>query len=262
MGSGKSRIQHVPEDIKREAYGRLALSGPEVLVTPSLAETLGLPREDLLNQFPNSNSLLTALVLQAYEAMGASAEKGATDAREKGLGLLAQWISACDGMRSWAQANPAEYTLIWGPPRPGYCAPPETVIVGARAAVILVDILRRATEARRIAAPGPADLPLSPGMRCNVRNLANGMLAGLADDLIARLLVTWTQLLGMISYTVYGHANEFAAPDAFFEHAATTMGRFVGITEDEPIGAQADWADHTRRTSPPARGGDQPHPGW
>ncbi|WP_434739565.1 TetR-like C-terminal domain-containing protein [Micromonospora sp. SH-82] len=230
MNSADTRVQHVPEDIKREAYRRLALSGPEVLDPPSIAESLGLPREDVLAQFPNSAALLTALVMRAYEAMGASAEKGAADARKKGLGSLAEWESACQGMRVWAQANPAQFTLIWGPPRPGYSAPPESVVVGARAAVVLVDILRQATKAGRVSAAQPGEPATSAGMRRNVQNLSHGMLAGLPDDVIARLLVAWTQLLGMIGFAVYGHVNGFAEdPDAFFDHAATAMGRFVGL---------------------------------
>jgi len=53
---------------------------------------------------------------------------------------------------------------------------------------------------------------------------------GLRHDVIARLLVAWTQLLGAVSFAVWGHVQGFASdPDAFFEYATESMGRYVGL---------------------------------
>lgn len=71
---------------------------------------------------------------------------------------------------------------------------------------------------------------MSEGMSRNVAALGEGMLSGLPPAVIARMLVAWTQLLGMVSFAVYGHVQGFAAdPDAFFDHAAAAMGHYVGL---------------------------------
>jgi hypothetical protein len=127
-------------------------------------------------------------------------------------------------VRIWAQAHPERYTLIWGPPLPAYSAPPETMIAGARTALVLTGIVRHSVR------PVGDDTVFTGGMADNVQTLANGMLAGLRHDVIARLLVAWTQLLGAVSFAVWGHVQGFASdPDAFFEYATESMGRYVGL---------------------------------
>lgn len=220
----------VPERVRRQAYARLALAGPEVLRPRELAEAAGTPSEQVTSDHPDEVALFTALVIEAYQEMGAHAEQGADQARAARHSLLEQWKSACRHVRVWAQANPEKYALIWGPPRPGYSAPPETMVVGARTAVILINLLRMAEESGSLTGRRPEDPPLSAGMLRNVENLGNGLLAGLPNPVIARMLVAWTQFLGMVSFAVYGHVQGFADdPDGFFDYAADSMGRFVGL---------------------------------
>ncbi|GGM16900.1 MULTISPECIES: TetR-like C-terminal domain-containing protein [Micromonospora] len=225
--------QSVPDLIRQQAYARLALVGPEVLRPQDLAAAAGVPAEEVTSLHPDESTLFTALVIEAYQEMGAHAEGGAEQARAEQRGLLEQWVSTCRQVRIWAQANPEKYALIWGPPRPGYSAPPETMLVGARTAVILINLLRRAQEAGRLTERRDDDPQLSVGMLRNVENLGNGLLAGLPQPVIARMLVAWTQFLGMVSFAVYGHVQGFAEePDEFFDYAATSMGRFVGLPAD------------------------------
>lgn len=226
-------FQPVQDRIRQQAYARLALVGPDVLRPQDLAEAAGVPTSEVTSRHRDESTLFTALVIEAYQEMGANAEDGADRARAEQRGLLEQWKSACRQVRIWAQANPEKYALIWGPPRPGYSAPPETMVVGARTAVILINLLRRAQEAGRLTERRGDDPPLSTGMLRNVENLGNGLLAGLPQTVIARMLVAWTQFLGMVSFAVYGHVQGFAEePEEFFDYAADSMGRFVGLPAD------------------------------
>jgi AcrR family transcriptional regulator len=216
--------------IKRTAQQRLTAHGPEGLDMAAIADAAGVDAAEMQSLFPGRDDLLTAMILDAYNGMGEQAEAGAREAAAHGATPLERWVATCRQARIWARAHPAEYALIWGPPLPGYRAPPETMIAGARTALALIGILQQTHSQNGLVTPG-VDQPLSPGMRACVDMMANGMLVGLPDDVIARMLVAWTQVLGALSFAVYGHVQGFAAdPDAFFDHAAGDMGRYVGLT--------------------------------
>ncbi len=216
------------DQIKQEAYRRIIAKQHVALTPAAIAEGLGIDADEVTRHFAGRDELITALILDAYNAMGDHAEEGAGAVADGGL--VDQWVGACRGVRIWAQKNPERYELIWGPPLPDYDAPPETMVTGARTALVLIGLLRKAAEEGALG--GPADNPpISEGMQRNVDALAEGLLAGLPEPVIARMLIAWTQLLGMLSFAVYGHVQGFAAdPDAYFDHAAAAMAGFVGLT--------------------------------
>ena len=48
---------------------------------------------------------------------------------------------------------------------------------------------------------------------------------------VARMLIAWTQLFGMVSFELFGHlVGSVDDNAAFFEHAATAMAGYVGIS--------------------------------
>jgi len=215
--------------IKGAAHRRITTNGPAGMDLAAVAADAGIETEQLHRHYARRDDLLTAMILDAYNAMGAAAEESDRRAVEAGASPLHRWVAICRSVRIWVMAHPQEYTLIWGPPLPGYGAPPETMIAGARTALALIGVLRQADSQGQLSTAG-AGSTFSGGMRRNVETLAGGMLVGLAPDVIARVLVAWTQLLGALSFSVYGHVNGFAAdPDAFFDHAAEAMGKFVGL---------------------------------
>ena len=76
----------------------------------------------LYRYFPSRDDLLTALIIDAYDALGAAAEDA--DRRPAARPRAAGWLAAaCHAVRDWALAHPHEYALIYGSPVPGYRAP-------------------------------------------------------------------------------------------------------------------------------------------
>lgn len=204
-----------------------AEADPNTTLT-AVAEASGIGEAELRQRFPTFDDLLTTLVLDAYNAMGEAAETAAGKASANGATPIECWVAICVGVRSWALANKDKYALIWGRPIPGYDAPPETMAAGARTVLTLLGVLREAQAASQLT--DLAEPPLSTGMAANVAPLGSGLLNGLPDEVIARMLVVWTQLHGMLSFEVYGHIAGVAAdPGAFFEYGAAAMGRYVGI---------------------------------
>lgn len=229
MNNTNNSIRSVPaERVKTAALRRLATHGPAGLDLTGIGADADVHIDAVHDMFPDRNALLTAMILDAYDGMGAAAEEGDHRATTQGDSPLARWVAICRDARIWAQAHPQQYDLIWGAPLPAYSAPPESMISAGRTAFALIGVLRHAESRGQLRSePGTT---FSDGMGRSVSTLAAGMAAGVPEDVIARLLVAWTQLLGTISFAVYGHVKGFAAdPEAFFEHAAESMGRYVGL---------------------------------
>ncbi|MFI6347317.1 TetR-like C-terminal domain-containing protein [Streptomyces sp. NPDC050560] len=217
--------------MKAEAVHRLAARQHVDMEPDGVARDAGLDPERTRPLFPEPDSLLTALVLDAYQAMGDSAEQAAAAAQKAGAGRLERWTACWEGVRGWALDHPEEYVLIWGRPVPGYSAPPETMAAGARTVLVLVGLVREAARDGELAMDHVPGLALSPGMESTAQVLADGLLSGLPTPVVARMLIMWTQLHGMVGFEVNGHIAGVAAdPAAFFTHAATAMGMYVGLT--------------------------------
>ncbi|MEE1845215.1 TetR/AcrR family transcriptional regulator [Streptomyces sp. NPDC088190] len=215
--------------IKREAMLVVSRHGGDDLTVEDVARRVDVDPARAKECFGSRDALLTALILDAYHAMGDSAEKGARQAEESGGSHLERWIGVCRGVREWAVANPRQFALVWGPPLSGYDAPMETMEAGGRTPVALIAIVREAVE-EGVLQEHALTPPLNEAMKRNVEILSSSISAGLPDIVIARMNIAWTQLLGMSGFAVYGHIAGVAAdPVAFFEHAAAAMGEYVGL---------------------------------
>src|SRR5690242_7837663 len=89
--------------------------------------------------FPSRDDLLTALIVDAYDAVGAAAEAALTETRRRGV--VARWVHVTTAIRRWALAHPHEYALIYGSPVPGYAAPQDTIDPATRVALVLLGIV-------------------------------------------------------------------------------------------------------------------------
>src|SRR5579859_6882260 len=103
-------------EIKEEARRQLAEVGANGLSLRAVARELGMVSSALYRYYPSRDDLLTALIIDAYNALG--------DAAERAIAATAgpsarQWLAACHAVRGWAVSRPHEYALIYGSPVPG-----------------------------------------------------------------------------------------------------------------------------------------------
>jgi AcrR family transcriptional regulator len=245
-------------EIKEEARRQLATSGADGLSLRAVARSLGMVSSALYRYFPSRDDLLTALIIDAYNAAGsavkaaigpAGAEVGPAGAEvgpagaEVGPagadGARARWGAACRSVRGWALAHPHEYALIYGSPIPGYRAPSETVEPASRVPLALIAVLRDAVATGEITdAPPPSDAPAPGALAGPVAEQAAALASAIAPpegpdvppDVLVRAVIAWTQLFGMISFELFGQfVGSFEPADALFEHAIAQMASFVGF---------------------------------
>jgi AcrR family transcriptional regulator len=219
-------------EIKEEARRQLAVSGADGLSLRAVARSLGMVSSALYRYFPSRDDLLTALIIDAYNAVGSAAEAAIGLAGSDGA--RGRWEAACRSVRSWALDHPHEYALIYGSPVPGYRAPSETVGPASRVPLAFVTVLRDAVATDALGAGPPTSPPLDGSLAEQAAALASvtsppdGPAVPL--DVLVRAVIAWTQLFGLVSFELFGQfVGSFEPADTLFEHAIAQMVSFVGL---------------------------------
>jgi AcrR family transcriptional regulator len=230
----RARVRaELTREIADVARRHLASDGAAALSLRAVARELGMASSAVYRYFPSRDDLLTALIVEAYDAVGAAAEE-AESAAPRG-DLRARWRATCRGVRAWALAHPHEYTLIYGSPVPGYAAPETTIGPASRVGEVLCRLV--ASEVTRgtvdVSPDGSgADATLAPGIR---ERMGLPPAGGEGDattgpSLGARAIQAWTALFGLISFELFGHTNNVVVDhDAFFDDAVERLATLVGL---------------------------------
>ena len=206
--TARERVRaELTREIRQEARRQLAEAGANGLSLRAVARELGMVSSALYRYYPSRDELLTALIIDAYNAIGAAAEAAAhqVGAARAGTGAgppaRETWAAACRAIRAWAVANPHEYALIYGSPVAGYRAPEATIGPASRVPLAFAAILEDAVASASVPA-----------------------------DMLVRATIAWTQLFGMISFELFGQfVGSFEPADAFFDHAVAQLAAFIGL---------------------------------
>jgi AcrR family transcriptional regulator len=208
-------------DIKRLAVEQLERDGAAALSLRAIARELGMVSSAIYRYFPGRDELLTALIVDAYDELGATAEVAVAQVLDEPA--RTQWLVAGAAARSWALANPARYALIFGSPVPGYVAPSDTIGPATRVTAVLTDLLRRGIETGEIELAGgdnaAPEQDLSPSALAQMAALVQRSGLDLPPEIMVPAIGAWVQLFGLISFELFGHFNQVIDdPDAWFVH--------------------------------------------
>ncbi|MEU2184452.1 TetR/AcrR family transcriptional regulator [Streptomyces thermolilacinus] len=210
--------------IKEEARRRLAAEGAAKLSLRAVARELGMVSSALYRYFPSRDDLLTALIVDAYDAVGAAAERAlaATGADDD---PVRRWTEVCAAVRAWALTHPHEYALIYGSPVPGYSAPQDTIGPASRVGHALIAVARDAHRRGAVAPP-----PLPGALSAEADRMAADLAPGLPPALALALVGVWAQLFGLVSFEVFGQFHRVVEErEAFFAAAAARLAHAAGL---------------------------------
>ncbi len=198
--------QAIISDITEEARRQLARDGAAALSLRSVARELGMVSSGIYRYVAGRDELLTLLIIEAYDHLGAAMEKAVKGA---GDDPRQRWRAVATAILTWARRHPHEYALVYGSPVPGYAAPPDTIGPATRVYAALADPLRHA--AGDAAPTGPiADIGVDGD-----------------ESAVAPILGAWMQVFGMVSFELFGHTkNVVEDHDAFF------AGRLEALADD------------------------------
>jgi AcrR family transcriptional regulator len=231
VNASRTARQRVRAELTREitetARRHLATEGAAGLSLRAVARELGMVSSAVYRYFPSRDDLLTALIIDGYNDIGAAAEQA--DGACRPDDHRGRWLAACRAVRDWALAHPHEYSLVYGSPVPGYQAPEQTVGPASRAAAVLGKIVSDAQASRVLDPPALCQAP--PGSFApDAARLRQSVLPGVADDVAARALATWASVFGLVSFELFGQfENVVTDRSGYFDHAVSCLGRVIGI---------------------------------
>ena len=223
-------------EILAVAGAHVARDGAPALSLRSIARDLGMAPSALYRYFDGRDALLTALILTAYEALAAEAERSAdraetaADPKAGSAGDAERWQAVPRTLRGWALERPHQWGLIFGTPVPGYEAPDDTVEPYARVAVALVRPLVAAEQAGRLRHDQRDERKISDELATAVAPVSEGLLPGMPVEKVVLVVEAWTTLIGTISLEVFGHWRKTVLePALLFEDSVRRLGDSLGL---------------------------------
>jgi AcrR family transcriptional regulator len=218
-------------EIVAAAHEELIEVGPAGLSLRAVARRLEMVPSALYRYFASRDALLTALIIEGYEALGSAAAAADQSVREDGGSVPERWAEVTTVIRRWGHEHPHEWALLYGSPVPGYQAPRETVEPALRISRVIGGLIADAVPAGN---PVPDSLPpAAPGFAKVVAPIEAELLPGRPPEVVAVAVLAWTQVIGMISLELFGHfeggTSDFGA---VFDYAMTVVGRVAGIGDE------------------------------
>ena len=185
----------------------------------------------LYRYFPSRDELLTALIVDAYDAVGEAAE-AADRASCAGPSAadrhLARWTAVACAVRDWALAHPHEYASDLRLAGARLHRAQATVGPASRVGLVLIAIVGDAHRTDGLALP-----PLAAELRSEAERMAADFAPDLPPAVVAALVAAWSQLFGLISFEIFGQFNRVVeAREAFFRQAVGELARHVGLLGD------------------------------
>lgn len=211
------------DEIKAIARRHLATEGANLSLR-AVARDLGVVSSAIYRYFPSRDELLTALILDAYTALGGSvaAAEGAVDRAD----LTGRFLAICHTVRDWALANPHEYALIYGSPVPGYVAPRDTVPAATRAVTVLGGVIEDATLAGVLR----DDDRLPDDAAADVARIGAMIAPSAPLGPLSRALGSWLQLFGFVSFEIFGQLhNTVDVPGPLFAQQMRAQAAYIGL---------------------------------
>lgn len=187
--------------------------------------------------FASRDDLLTALIIESYESLGAALRAAVEPIPERAH--RSRWLAACRAMRAWAVEHPHEFSLLYGSPVPDYVAPSDTIAPAGRAVDALVAVVRAAAADGSLTPPEHTDSAMVPECESQLTATADLLAPGVPPLAMARLFQNLSQLVGVISLELYGHLVGTLDPAGpFFELTIAEMAKLLGLSDS--VGVEVD----------------------
>jgi len=233
VASRRQRLHEATaEEIKAAARALMAAEGTSSLNLRAIARELGMTPSALYRYFASRDAILTALICDAYDAVGEAVEQAVADAPKDGTATAI--LAGVHAYRRWALEHPQEYGLIYGPPVPGYVRPesPDHDQHAMRTNAALLGELVRALEMGILQLPPDDSIPeriqqlLCPPE--DERTLEKELGAHLPIAAWQVAMQFWVVLMGAINAEVFRHLppNVLNGAAEFFDY---TMRRALAV---------------------------------
>jgi AcrR family transcriptional regulator len=217
------------EQIKAIARQQMAAGGTGALSLRGIAREMDMTAPALYRYFPRLDDLITALILDAFNALADSmAEAAQQRPTHDYAGRL--W-DALLAYRGYARAYPVDFQFIYGSPIPGYSAPAElTVPAASRALVVVVECLQGALAAGLLQ-PLPEFEQMPAPVQERLELIAQRDGYTVPPAVLAIAARGWTYIHGVVMLEIFGHLDPVVGDvDAFYRFELASLFHSMGLT--------------------------------
>jgi len=193
------------QEILDTARAQMAAQGAAALSLRAIARQMQLTAPALYRYFADRDSLVTALIVDAFNALADSLAAARDAQPAAGLGQRLRAIGLA--YRAWALAHPQDYLLIFGTPIPGYNAPAEiTAPAAKRSFDVLAETFQAAPKDQQ---PRGADLAAPSALRAQVATWRTRYGYEVSGESLLFALAAWTRMHGLVSLELVGQLAPF-----------------------------------------------------
>ena len=216
-------------EIKQTALELMRESGTTDVRFADIARAMGLTAPALYRYFTDRDELLTAMVVDSFDDLGADL----AEARESvhADDLSGRLLATCRAYRRWAAENPQRFALIFGMPVPGYAAPIDgpTTEAAKRAMANFESLVIAAMKRGDLRAPIVREVGPALAACMTMKEAETG--TGIPPETYQAMLLTWGALHGFTCLEAYGHLGwlEPQARDELFTAQIRAAAMCAGL---------------------------------
>ncbi|SOD70484.1 TetR family transcriptional regulator [Jatrophihabitans sp. GAS493] len=208
-------------EIKQLAWEVMAESGPAGLSLRAVARQMGMAPSALYRYFPSRDDLLTALIIEGFDSLGAALQEAYARSRAQTPKLPATevFVVVAKSYRQWALEHPTPYGLIFGSAVPGYTGTEATTEASMRSVGALMQTMLDLVAEGRLAVDR-----ITPRLTPELVDELNGWVdctdGKLPVAALAAAMDCYATLHGVLSLEVNRHLPaSLSSSSALFEFA-------------------------------------------
>jgi AcrR family transcriptional regulator len=217
------------EEIKQTALALMREHGTVEVRFTDIARAMDMTPPALYRYFADRDELLSALIADAYEALGQCVAE--SRAKVPPGDIAGAWVAAGQAYRRWAHREPQQFALILGLPLPGYEAPQggATSEAAGRALAQLSSLFIEALQQGRLRRPFIRDVNPAVEACAMLKNDKNDI--AIPPESFQAMLHAWAALHGFTSLEAYGHFDWMGpeARDALFIGQLRLIAEAAGL---------------------------------
>lgn len=217
------------EQIKLLARQHMAAEGTAALSLRAIARDIDVTAPALYRYFPSRDELITALIVDAFNALADALE--AEDARHPRDAYGARLFNVLLAYRRWALDHPTDFQLIYGNPIPGYVAPRDVTVPAVTRTFVVVSTILAEAQVAGVLKLLPEHRQLPPTVEDHLTQFIRQAGYPVEPAIVIINTQGWVRIHGMIMLEMFMHTPPVVGdPDAFYRFEISNLLRSMGLS--------------------------------